>query len=141
MTCWGAANAQTLQPPTTGTPTGPTTARIVETLSEGRGWILEINGVQIRGVGAERWRELLAKEIKADTSAEAERLNNALRQQFVDYINSLEQRAKFDQELIGQLTKSLGECQQNKTPTGKTAVFKELAGATWQLFLWYRALK
>lgn len=135
-TCWGAANAQTPQ-----TLTEPA-ARVVETLSDGRGYVIEINGVQWRAVGSDRWRELLAAEMKANASAELDKLNNEQKAQLINYIAALEKRSDLDQKLITDLTKLISECQQNQTrkASGKAAFLKEVAGAAWQVFLWYRAV-
>lgn len=134
LTYCANANAQTQ--PTTNTEPPP---RVIETLDNGRGYVVEINGVQFRAVGAERWRELLAKEIKADASAELDKLVNEQKGQLINYIAALEKRADLDQRQIEALTKLVSECQRK--PTGKGVFLQQVAGAAWQVFLWYRAVR
>ena len=135
----GTVSAQTPTPQTI-----TEDVRLVETLSEGRGYIFKIGEQEIRGVPADRWRELLVAEVTAKSAAEQIKLLEQQKGFLINLIASLEKRGDVDAQHVATLTQMLNECQAQLAARGKQTKLgfvKELAGAGWQIFTWWRAFR
>lgn len=118
--------------------------RVVEELDNGRGYIVKIYGVEFRAVDAERWRELQIAKVKADASADIDKLNAEQVKQLLAYIAALEKRSDTDAKQIATLTQMLNDYQAQIAARGKQTKLgfvKEVIGAGWQIFTWWRAVQ
>jgi len=115
---------------------------VLEQLPDGRGFIVRINGIEMRAVTAERWRELLTAEIKAQSADALDKLINEQKAQLINYIAALEKRGALDQDQIAKLTQLVSDCQAQtaaRGKPGKLGIVKDVLNAGWQIFLWTRA--
>jgi len=133
------ASAQTPEPQTI-----TDDVRVVEKLAEGRGYIVKIGEQELRAVPAERWRELMVAEVTAKSADEQIKLLDQQKGFLINLIASLEKRGDVDAKHIATLTQMLNECQAQLAARGKQTKLgfvKELVGAGWQIFTWWRAVR